>query len=272
MKKIALTLGALATTVAVLPMFAAFEAHVINVTARIENALSVPLEHLDFGTVFPQEQLDKPFDVSLSQSFLDEKRVDDVEYIIRQKPKCGVTTDKGEILVGPTATGHVIPDNSTDLGYRIDCGDDPREVDADGSPLPDGSTWGVLPLLCPYLSKHELTDDSNAVVAGNDADEDVPAFHIPFVVDPNTGSTTWTEAVGYLSKLDGDTSDTWNIDLKVPCFGNHCAQDWESFVRGINDAADLDPNDYIQPIENEHKVFGCDLWIEVTGVSETPTT
>lgn len=28
-----------------------------------------------------------------------------------------------------------------------------------------------------------------------------------------------------------------------------------------------DPNDYTQPIGNEHKIFGCDLWIEVTGVS-----
>jgi len=53
--------------------------------------------------------------------------------------------------------------------------------------------------------------------------------------------------------------------LAVPCFGNHCAQDWSDWVASINDS--VDPDDYVQPIENEHKVFGCDLWIEVTGVS-----
>ena len=42
MKKILLSLGALAAVMIALPMFSAFEAHVINVTATIENALSVP--------------------------------------------------------------------------------------------------------------------------------------------------------------------------------------------------------------------------------------
>ena len=38
-KKIVLGLAAAGTALAMLPMLAAFEAHVINVTARIENAL-----------------------------------------------------------------------------------------------------------------------------------------------------------------------------------------------------------------------------------------
>src|SRR3989338_430145 len=88
MKKILMGLAAAGTAIAMVPLFAAFEAHVINVTAKIENALTVSTEHIDFGTVFPQEQIDKFFDVALSQSFLDEDRVDDIEYIIRQKPKC----------------------------------------------------------------------------------------------------------------------------------------------------------------------------------------
>ena len=60
--------------------------------------------------------------------------------------------------------------------------------------------------------------------------------------------------------------DDWIIDLAVPCFGGYCAQDWENFVHGINPSAN--PDEYIQPIANEHKVFGCDLWVEVTRVSE----
>jgi len=76
----------------------------------------------------------------------------------------------------------------------------------------------------------------------------------------------WNDAVGYLSKIDEDTEDTWVIDLAVPCFGGYCAQDWADFVFGINPEADA--SQYTQDIANEHKVFGCDLWVEVTGVSE----
>lgn len=65
----------------------AFEAHVINVTAHIENALAVDTYGIDFGTVFPQEYHEEDFTISLSQSFQDERRVDDVEYVIKQKPK-----------------------------------------------------------------------------------------------------------------------------------------------------------------------------------------
>src|SRR3989344_673872 len=123
MKKVLLGLGAAGITLAMIPLFAAFEAHVVNVTARIENALEVPLSHLDFGTVFPQEVLFKELPVRLSGSFMTENRVDDVEYFIRQKPKCALTDEKGETIVGPTATGHVIPDGQG--GYRVDCGPAP---------------------------------------------------------------------------------------------------------------------------------------------------
>src|SRR3989344_5533173 len=109
-KQIALGLGALALAATTLPLFAAFEAHVINVTAKIENALNVPLQYLDFGTVFPQEKLEKPVTITLSQSFVAEGRVDDVEYFIRQKPKCAITT------AGGTAYDQTIIDSTTGGG------------------------------------------------------------------------------------------------------------------------------------------------------------
>jgi len=268
-KKITLALVAAGSAVAVLPLFAAFEAHVINVTAKIENALSVPIEALDFGTVFPQEQLEQDLRISLSGSFLDEDRVDDVEYIIRQKPKCGVTEDDGEVLIGPTWTGHVVPtlDNPATLdvdeseggtAYTIDCdADEPANLE-----LAPGQTAGLLPSLCEYISKHG--PDEN--------DGDLESFHQAFTVASST--VLWTDTAGRLAKSDtdaedqtpGDTVDNWIIDLSVPCFGNHCAQDWADFVTGINPTAD--PDDYVQDIANEHKIFGCNLWVEVTGVSE----
>ncbi len=261
-KKILTVLGLGAVVVATLPLFAAFEAHVINVTARIENALSVPLEHLGFGTVFPQEELDKRLDISLSQSFLEEDRVDDVDYIIRQKPKCGITSQNGTVLdESSTATGHVVldaegkpvhPEGTDDL--VIDCGNPPRA-------LQEGETWGVLPLLCPYLSKHPIRTEEDS--SQNDGVLD--AFHPIGFADEQTGVWVWNDVKGHLAKSQQDTVDNWNIDLKVPCFGGHCAQDWEEFVRRINPSASSTA--FIQPLENEHKVFGCDLWVEVTGVS-----
>jgi hypothetical protein len=259
-KKIVFALVAAGTAVAVLPLFAAFEAHVINVTAKIENALSVPLESINFGTVFPQEHLNLPLDVALSQSFLDETRVDDVEYIIRQKPKCGVTSDNGTVLVGPTWTGHVNVDPTTGE-VTIDCDAD----QPDGLQLVIGEVAGLLPSLCEYISKHPDEDESQQ------NDGSLNSFHMPYSVVGNGTDTpfaiAWNDTLGRLAKSDSDLVDDWTIDLAVPCFGDHCAQDWAAFVESVNPGAD--PDKFVQDINNEHKIFGCNLWVEVTGVSET---
>ncbi len=145
-KKILASLTLVSVMAVSAAMFAAYEAHVINVTAKIENALHVPIDHIDFGTVFPQEELDRYLDIKLSQSFMDEDRVDDVEYIIRQKPKCGWTMDDGTILLDyPTMTGHVEDDGTV---VCPDPGSTPET-------MPVNADWGQLPLLCPYLSKHK---------------------------------------------------------------------------------------------------------------------
>lgn len=243
-KKLLLGIGALGTVLAVLPLFAAFEAHVINVTATIENALNVPIESMDFGTVFPQEKLEKTFDVTLSQSFQDENRVDDVTYVIRQKPKCGIPIDGT---------------NPVEYSSFVQVQDGP-----DGTFIcPAGSV--ELALLCPYLSKHEITEDGQ--VTENDSRPNLGPFHGPI--------TNWTlqhaltfQVAGKLIKSTGDLSDTWNIDLKVPCFTGNCAQDWEQFVHENGEDGDETPADaYIQPKDREHSLFGCDLWLEVTGIS-----
>lgn len=245
MRKILIPVVAVAAILVGLPYFAAFEAHVVNVTARIENALFVPVKSLDFGTVFPQEQLDLFVDVSLSQSFLDEDRVDDVDYHIRQKPKCGLPIPQTD------------PVEYSDFAQVTD--------GLQGEFIcPEG--YVQLPLLCPYLSKHEMTTDGTE--QENDAGLD--SFHGPIA------NLDWTQAVaiaydvkGRLIKAAGDIADQWKIDLKTPCFTQHCAQDWENYVLGINPdpGPGLTPADYVQPIANEHQIFGCDLWLEVTGIS-----
>ncbi len=265
MKKILVGFLTLAAVFTVLPMFAAFEAHVINVTAKIENAMSVPVDPLDFGTVFPQEHLDKKLDITLSDSFLAEDRVESVEYMIRQKPKCAWTWDGGESFdQSSTVTGHVVVNTSTPEGdYTIDCGEEP-ETRPEG--VPENANWGVLPSLCEYISKHsEATDwdeETDEPIAWEDGA--LASFHQPFEIDQD-GNIVWTEVNGMMSK-PSDQTDSWTIDLAVPCFGGYCAQDWADFVHGINPQAN--PDDYVQDKNNEHKVFGCDLWFEVTGVNE----
>ncbi|MDO8559602.1 MAG: VWA domain-containing protein [bacterium] len=245
MKKALLSLSALALAVASVPMFAAFEAHVINVTARIENALSVNTKPIEFGTVFPQEKLDKFIDISLSQSFVDEDRVDDIDYMIRQKPKCGhpvPSTNPNE----PVA----YDDYKPVVGHNKDTGE---------FICPVG--YVPLPLLCPYLSKHEISPDG--IVSENDS-RGIPAFH--GVIDGWTLQTTLdTQVTGHLAKSQQDNDDQWLIDLKTPCFEGQCAQDWDDFVHAANPTAT--PSAFIQPTANEHQIFGCDLWIEVFGIS-----
>ena len=277
MKKILLGLGAIAAVLVVMPMFAAFEAHVVNVTATIENAMDVPIRAIEFGTVFPQEKLQKPLNLTLSGSFLDEtqNRVNKVEYFIRQKPKCAITWDGGTKFDATqdtdgthlyTGTGHIkFGDNpatpgivETDFMF-IDCGPAPRTLSTQL-----GEVWGVLPNLCPYLSKHsEVTgrDEAGKPIAWEDGA--LPSFHTPWTINGTT--VTYNDVQGSLTK-PSDSTDNWMIDLAVPCFGGYCAQDWESFVHGIN--PDANPDDFDQDISNEHKVFGCDLWVEVKGVSD----
>ena len=71
-KKLTVAISALGVGLISLPLLVAFEAHVINVTAQIANGiLTVPTE-ITYGTVFPQEKIDKTFQILLSESFLEE--------------------------------------------------------------------------------------------------------------------------------------------------------------------------------------------------------
>ena len=102
-----------------------------------------------------------------------------------------------------------------------------------------------LPLLCPYLSKTPANLDGN--------DVGVPAFHDPDDV-----------ATGTINKQAAHVGDNWTIDLAVPCFEGECAQDWDEFVHDHN--PDANPDEFMADLEDESKVFGCDLWVEVTRI------
>lgn len=211
----------IAAAVSVVGM-SAFEAHVINVTAKIENSLSILTDNIKFGTVFPEEVLDEQINISMSESFLAEDRVDNINYIIKQKPK------PREEITTPFPGG--VPGHE----YCLE-----NSPDDSGNPEDPYYNW-CYPSLCEYLSKFDADPDDQ-----ND-DPGVEAQHDPGI--------TILEAL--ISKNDNDISDIWDIGLLVPCFAGNCAQDGV-----ILDEYQLDPR-----LESE--VFGCDLWIEVTGFGD----
>jgi len=239
MKKLLLGLAAAGTALAMVPLFAAFEAHVINVTAKIENALFVHPQSIQYGTVFPQEHLLSDYQITFSQSFSEDSqtRVGKVDYAIKQKPKPRASFIQ---LVGAEAAR-----DWCHLNDPADAGDvnDPYYVNC-------------YPNLCPYLSKTPDGIPSTGANANNDVG--VPPFHDPDV--------QWaTGKIVKIPNIGRDSSDNWTIDLAVPCFKGQCAQDWDQFVLGLNPNAG-DPAQYQLPQGLEHEVFGCDLWTEVTRI------
>jgi len=163
MKKALLITFALAIAIATVPMFAAYEAHVINVTAHIENALRVHTDALDFGTVFPQEYLVRDFTMDLSDSFQEQSRADYVDYVIKQKPKC--ECDRWIDDAPLPENLKVCPDGRyAPVGYAT------HECPAEYSVMLD---------LCQFLSKVD-----NETGDGNDTD------HPSYFTDPTPGDPT----------------------------------------------------------------------------------
>ncbi len=292
-KRLLASIATIGVILAGAALFSAFESHVINVTARIENALSVPTDALAFGTVFPQEYLTRDVRVVLSDSFQGAERVDDVEYVIKQKPKVKdpvncldeadqPTTDCADPNINPLPGDPYAnievgaPYNFEGVAWRFCEENLPPDAIAD-----DGIGYTVdlqdiywrycyLPL-ANSLSKHELTTDGTE----QENDTSVDAFHQAYVWASSTSSLNPDFiALGRLVKSAGDTEDSWQIDLKVPCFVNHCAQEADDETNDIDDETPgfFVPAEFRLDPATEHLVFGTDLWIEVSGISLPPTT
>ena len=224
-KKIILGLITVVVVVGGVAALSAYEAHVINITAHIENALKViPPEDMTFGTVFPQEKMIRQLLITTSDSFCSstQTRVSTINYKIVQKPKPRRDPMHAQCRLGS---------NVTLEDHRTYCHEHSEDL------------LCCYPSLCPYLSKTIIDFDPEPY-----NDYGVLAFH-----DPNDPSSI---ATGIINKYE-DKEDFWLIDLDVPCFEGMCAQDW------MHHGWELDP-----ALESE--IFGCDLWIEVTGISSMP--
>lgn len=243
-----LAVGTLGVILAGAAAFSAFEAHVVNVTATIENATDITTSEITFGNVFPEEVLHSPVTLSLSDSFTSANNTNAqaVDYFIKQKPKC----------MG-------IPQTSTSGLFAQVTDVPPAQA---GGPItfacPSGYT--MMPLLCPYVSK----------TSPRETDTNVPSFHGPTDLASWTDAVSdQTEAIGHLSKPNA-LSTTWDIDLHTPCFKGECAQDWDSYVHGVNPNV-IDPTVYEADPKLQGQAMGCDLWFELYNVGTsnqaTPT-
>ena len=290
-----IVIGSIALIVIGAAAFSAFESHIINVTARIENALNVSVgegDQIEFGTVFPQELLEETLRMTMSDSFFDEPRVDDIEYVIKQKPKvkggwrCGeveIPAGNGPLPPGCDPNENPFPGDpyATIFIYGDQVGmEEPPVIDEElpawqyceeylpvdapyGIYNPDDPYWRYCYLpLANYLSKHK------AIREEGENDTEVDAFHVAYVWDGEAELDEQWIAGGRLAKSDDDIDDLWVIDLVVPCFERHCAQDWEGFWDEHNGDNPGTAEDFILPNELEHLVFGTDLWVEVTEISE----
>lgn len=230
----------LAIAIVSLPLFAAFEARVVNVSAVIENALYVHPQSLEFGTVFPEEKLVSSFFITFSQSFSesDQWRVGTVEYAIKQypKPRPAAVVTLGGLAAARNwcqSNSPVAPDNPSD-SYYVNC----------------------YPTICPALG---LFPDGRPT-PGNDLP--LLSFH------DSSQSAAFGKLVKFNangSTIGNDPSDVWDVNLAVPCFAGQCGSDWTPFVFGLNPAAG-NPLAYQLPRGLEHDTFGCDLWIQTTAI------
>lgn len=247
-KKALLALGSVAALVAGVAGLAAYEAHVINVTAKIENALTVHDDVVPFGTVFPQEYTERQFTVALSGSFQQQNRLDDVNYVIKQKPK---------------PTDALIAWFDGDVTAARDyC-----HTEGPGAYVPGTTDRGCYLDLCRYLSK--LNNDADGTAPDGSPMPENDTSHPSYFIDPD--GTPWipdgdewcedtdpADATGKLMQTTGDISDVWKLDLKVPPVDGFVGQDWPS----------PSCDDFV--VEEDSEVYGCDLWVEVTSFSNWP--
>ena len=163
MKKVLLVIAALTLVVSGVAAVSAYEAHLINVRAHVENAMSVGVDKIEFGTVFPEEWLLKTFAVGTSESFCAETqtRVTKIDYAIFVEWK-------------PKLTGGFYPWLGDALYFGINAAPSPLApaLTPVGPVFPPGPPGALGPILSDSLYKAEPYNLTDIITVGLD----VPVF------------------------------------------------------------------------------------------------
>lgn len=226
MKKAILVVAALLMVVSGIAAVSAYEAHLINVTAHVENALTVDTTAIDFGTVFPEEWLIEERDIALS--------------------------DSANLTLGEGAGALTSVSYEIWAEYKFD-DEDPVDMLPDYDPLIDGKDY--YKWLGDWLWVGiDATTPSGSSMAG--------WTQVGAAPDP---ATAMAVATGLTGTLTDDTPQTLGVMLLAPCFHGYYNEDtdvkpdwwptpdtaaWPLLDQGLHAGCDL----------------GIDLKIQVTGI------
>ncbi len=292
--------------------YAAFEAHVVNVKAVVENALTVSTDSVEFGDViYPSIQRpgfsNASVTVSLADSFVASDRLEGVSYVLKLKPKVKLSCDSPqapqpcEPLKAPypgDPWADVVIGSSTVPAWQY-C----EENLPEDASTTDAVTYTVdlsnpywqrcyLPLggwlaLVKSLAESSSSTATLPTMLATDfltVDREVLAFHQPYVWNASGTSALATSSIaeGLLSKNASDTADVWFVGMASPCFYGFCKPGADDPGKQVPWDALYDPdpvqNDYYVPPfarldpATEHYPYGADLWIEVTGFNYSTAT
>jgi hypothetical protein len=162
MKKVLLVLGALVMVLSSVAMVSAYEAHIINVTTKVENAMRTPVSPIEFGTVFPQEWILKDFKVGTSGSFCAENqtRVTEINYSIFAEWK--VLSDNGTPADTSDDTYYPWLGDALYVGVNVLSDADKKPEDAGGKMKLIGDAPATQPgVVGPVISDNLSKSDAN---------------------------------------------------------------------------------------------------------------
>lgn len=236
MKKVLLVLVALVVVLSGVAMVSAYEAHVINVKAKVENALTVTTAQVNYGTVFPEEWLTREFKVKHSVSFceLGQTRVDAIDYDI------WVTRKPAE---GSPPYPYPV-ENILGVDYYYWLGDALYIGIFDTDPVDSAKMY---PLSAPGQPSGELVHVTTATA--------------PILSDTITKETTW----GY---APDDWYDVIVVGLDVPVFDGY----WNDLTDVPIKPSGLDGPTVVLTGERNVQgiILGADIVIQVTSIYAWP--
>lgn len=193
MKKLLFIVAALVLVASGVAAVSAYEAHLINVKAHVELALTVDTAEINFGTVFPEEWLVRHRDVQLSTSAVTELGAagGDLQDVVIQ-----VFAEWKQLEIGPPVTYYPWMGYFTYIGWNVD--GSASAMSLIGAPL------AVAPSAQPVGLTHTFnTSDIVSLYVGID----VPDFqgYVNALTDPNP-------------KPSGLLEPTWVIPTTFPGF------------------------------------------------------
>ena len=157
MKKVLLLVSALLIVFSGVAAVSAYEGHLVDIKAHVENALMVEKEEINIGTAFPQEEVEKTVYVGLSQSFRDQEYYSSVKYRLFWEPKL-LTHGDPKILPfeDPDNPGYYIPIYPY-IYTQVD------GVDSEIIGTSNASIMEVVPLGIPFWSLNTSGDECDEI-------------------------------------------------------------------------------------------------------------